>query len=156
MKMFLEHQVPPADPRKKLAYDYFRSNLEDILAAAKGSGARVLLSTVAVNLKDCAPFASQQASALDQRQKDQWKQAFEAGMRAQQNQELAGALTNYEAAGQIDASFAELQFRWAECYLNVTNLEQARRHFELARDDDALPFRADSTLNSIIAEEGHK
>jgi len=34
----------------------------------------------------------------------------------------------------------------------LTNKDQARGDFELARDDDALDFRADTRINSAIKE----
>ena len=38
------------------------------------------------------------------------------------------------------------------CDLALTNYDQARRDFELARDYDALDFRADTRINSAIKE----
>ena len=58
MEMFVGHQLSPDDPRKQRVYDNFQQNLRDILEAGLDSGARVVLNTVAVNLKDCSPFAS--------------------------------------------------------------------------------------------------
>jgi tetratricopeptide (TPR) repeat protein len=58
MEMFLGNQVPPDDPRKERVYRNFQENLRDILQAGLDSGAKVILNTVAVNLKDCSPFAS--------------------------------------------------------------------------------------------------
>lgn len=58
MKMFQENQVAPGDPRKETVYRNFRKNLGAILDATSGSAAPTILNTVAVNLKDCAPFAS--------------------------------------------------------------------------------------------------
>src|ERR1017187_5148207 len=58
MKMFLQNQVPPNDARKEVVYLSFHQNLEDLLRAGLDSGARIVLSTVAVNLKDCPPFGS--------------------------------------------------------------------------------------------------
>src|SRR5271157_571038 len=58
MEMFLGHQLAPDDLRKERVYRNFQQNLRDILQAGLKSGARVVLNTVAVNLKDCPPFAS--------------------------------------------------------------------------------------------------
>ncbi|KKL83913.1 hypothetical protein LCGC14_1969950, partial [marine sediment metagenome] len=58
MEMFLEQQVGPDDPKLSAVRANFRRNLEDICDAGTGAGAKVVLATVAVNLKDCAPFAS--------------------------------------------------------------------------------------------------
>jgi len=58
MQMFLGNQLPPEDPRKERVYRNFESNLRGIVRAGLNGGAAVVLSTVAVNLKDCPPFAS--------------------------------------------------------------------------------------------------
>src|SRR6266540_7399397 len=58
MEMFLEQQVPADAPALAGVYEDFRSNLRDIIDVAGRSGARVLVSTVGVNLKDSAPFGS--------------------------------------------------------------------------------------------------
>jgi hypothetical protein len=58
MEMFLKQQISLDNPRMEVAYHHFQKNLEAILDTASASGARVLLSTVASNLKDCPPFAS--------------------------------------------------------------------------------------------------
>src|SRR5690606_24732687 len=58
MRMFLDQQVAADSPAMPKLYANLRANLDDILAAARSSGAPVLISTVGVNLKDSAPFAS--------------------------------------------------------------------------------------------------
>jgi hypothetical protein len=151
MKMFLESQVAPEDPRKQRVYDHFQANLEGILQAAHRAGARVVLSTVAVNLKDCPPFASQSAK-LTEDLKGQWQGLFNLGVQEQRTNYIEGAISNYQAAAQIDASFAELQFRLGQCLLALSNSAEARVHLERARDCDALPFRADERLNEIIRQ----
>ena len=45
-----------------------------------------------------------------------------------------------------------MQYRLGRCDLALTNNNQARRDFELARDYDALEFRADTHINSAISE----
>ncbi|HLH53266.1 MAG TPA: tetratricopeptide repeat protein [Verrucomicrobiae bacterium] len=156
MKMFLDNQVGPADPRKEKVYEYLRDNLEDILAAAQSSGARVLLTTVSANLKDCPPFASQHSKSLSTEAQKKWETIYESGVRAQDGQDFPQAISNYEAAAQMDSTFAELQFRWAQCLLSITNFAEARRHFELARDCDSLPFRADTRINETIQQVADK
>ena len=156
MKMFLDHQVPPDDPRKEKVYQYFESNLEDILHSARGAGAKVVLSTVACNLKDCPPFASRLSDKLTERQKSDWQQLYQAAIQAQSAGRFEAAISNFQAAAQIDHSFAELQFRWAQCFLGLTNTDQAKQHFELARDFDTLPFRVDGRLNEVIAKTAGK
>ncbi len=152
MEMFSNNRLGYNDPARLRAYANFKGNLEDILQAAQKADVPVILSTMAVNLKDCAPFASIHATGFDTNQESAWNQFYAQGV----EQEVAGsnreALAFYQQAAQIDPQFADLQFRMGRCDLALTNDEQARREFELARDDDALDFRSDTRINSSIRE----
>ena len=53
MEMFMQRQVAPGDSSLKLIYENFEENAEAIVKAGLDSGATVLLSTGASNLKDC-------------------------------------------------------------------------------------------------------
>jgi tetratricopeptide (TPR) repeat protein len=64
--------------------------------------------------------------------------------------DLSAAQKAYEQAGQLDGQDAELQYRWGQCLLAEKDYPNARIHLQLACDDDALPFRTDSRLNSLI------
>lgn len=57
MQMFAAHRINADDPRMEAVREHFRRNLEAICATASGAGARVLLCTVPVNLRDCPPFS---------------------------------------------------------------------------------------------------
>ena len=58
MQMFAKNQVRQDDPRMPTVYAHFQRNLDDILRMGVDSGAKIVLSTVASNLKDCPPFGS--------------------------------------------------------------------------------------------------
>jgi len=150
MKMFMEHQVRFDDPARLRVYRSFERNLEDILRAGRKVGVPIVLSTVASNLKDCAPFASMHGSALDQRQAAACEVSLVEGASLQTNGSYAGALQSYSNAVAIDPKFAEARYRLGSCDLTVTNSAEARRELELARDFDTLAFRADSRINQII------
>jgi tetratricopeptide (TPR) repeat protein len=62
MEMFLEQQVRPGDPALERAYRNYEGNLADTCRAARSAGVPVVLSTVAVNLRSCGPFASPEAA----------------------------------------------------------------------------------------------
>src|SRR5262249_5661393 len=148
MKMFTENQLAPKDHRKERVYENFRQNLADILRAGHDAGVPVILNTVAVKLKDCAPFASIPAANLPTSARDQfWAEATQAENR----NEFEEAARKYQQASSLDPTFAQLQFLLGSSFLRLTNSAAALEHFELARDFDALPFRADSRINSQIA-----
>jgi len=152
MQMFMNGRIGYDDPARLRAYANFKGNLEDILRSAQRAGVAVVLSTVAVNLKDCAPFASVHAPALSTSQLSAWKQIFEAGITNESAGSYQDALTLYRKAAEIDPQFAELQFRMGDCDLALTNYAQALQDFESARDADALDFRADTRIDAIIQE----
>jgi tetratricopeptide (TPR) repeat protein len=128
MEMFLGHQLPPGDPRKERVYANFKENLHDILQAGLGSGARMILNTVAVNLNDCSPFASVPSNfpPVD--------------------------LRDFAQAAQHEPNSAALQYDWGQYLLKLPDPSVAQEHFQKACDDDALPFRTDSRINGLIRD----
>lgn len=150
MAMFLEHEVRHDTLGRATARAHFKQNLNDILDAAHKSGAKMVLSTVASNLKDCAPFASMHSPTLSTEKRESWQEVFQDGIALESSGRFVDALERYAAAAQIENDHAELQFRLGACYLALTNHAQALQCFELARDFDALPFRTDARLNEII------
>ena len=152
MEMFLDNQITADDPRLPAVYDNYRRNLLDICGIARGAGAAVILSTVAVNLKDCPPFASQHRSDLSPQQLTKWKELYQSGGELESKEKWAEAIAKYQAASGIDDRFAELRYRLGRCLLQSGRHAEARGQFVSARDLDALRFRADSRINAIIRE----
>ena len=78
--MFPDNEVAGDDPRLTAVYDNFRQNLVDICGIARRAGAGVILSTVAVNLKDCPPLASQHRSDLSEEELAKWESLYQDGV----------------------------------------------------------------------------
>jgi tetratricopeptide (TPR) repeat protein len=156
MNMFKNQQLRSNDPGRLRTYDNFAGNLEAILQAGRKAGVPVILSTVASNLKDCPPFASLHRRDLDESQKADWERYFNAGVLLEKNDNMDAALKFYARAAAIDSEFAELDFRMATCELALTNATVARAGFQLARDKDALAFRADTRINQIIIRSAER
>jgi tetratricopeptide (TPR) repeat protein len=138
------------DPRRNAAYANFQANLEDICKVLRGCSAPILLSTVAVNLRDFPPLASLHQRDLTPAQLTDWEKALDEGVAAASHNDMRAALARFEAAARVDDHFAELHFRMARAYDATSQFDAARRHYGLARDWDALQFRADSRLNGIL------
>ena len=153
MRAFVKYKVAESDPRLHAVYENFGQNLKDIIAAGRNSGAKIVLSTVAVNLKDCAPFASLHRADLSESQQNEWQRLFDAGVTAQASGDFQQAATDYDHAEQMDESFAELRFRRGQCALALKDVAKAQRELAAARDLDALRFRCDSRLNEIIRQQ---
>lgn len=152
MKMFVGNQLRADDPRKAVVYQNFERNLRDIVRIGVDAGAKVLLNTVAVNLRDCPPFASVTNASLSAADRAQFGSWFSAAGADENQNKFAAAAEKFAQAGKLDPLFPELDYRWGECLLALTNAAAARPHFQSACDADALPFRADSRINAAIGK----
>lgn len=145
MEMFLKQQIAADDPRMAKVYAHFEANLRDIIETGAKAGAKVVLSTVASNLKDCPPFASLHGRGFSAT--NEWRKWYEAGTAAgAQTPEAAEA---FAKAAALDDRHAELQFRLARLHL-PSSPAKAAEHFRAARDLDGLRFRADTRIDEII------
>jgi tetratricopeptide (TPR) repeat protein len=149
MEMFLDKQVRANSPLMPATYSNFEQNLRDTIAAARASGARVLVSTVATNLKDCAPFASLHREGLTQDQLNSWSALVQEGSDLENAKSYPEALRRYEAAAKIDDEYADLEFRTARVLWGMGDYPNAKQHYIRARNLDTLRFRADSRINDI-------
>jgi tetratricopeptide (TPR) repeat protein len=156
LPMFLGHQLAPSDSRKDVVYKNFQRNLQDILRAGRNAGVPIILNTVAVNLKDCPPFASLPSSNLAPEERKKCDGLCADGRVAETNGNWKMAAADYGKAIALDPQRAEAQFREGECLLRLNDTADAAEHLQKACDCDALPFRADSRINGIIRQAGQQ
>lgn len=156
MEMFTEKTVPASDPRLQPVYGNFEANLRAMLEIAREADMPVIVSTVAVNLRDSAPFASVNAfakssSAGNPEPSAVWQAAYQRGRDRHRfgNADAADVLRDFQIAGQANPGHADTQFQLARQLLHHDE-SSAATHFRAAREQDALRFRADAQLNQII------
>jgi len=149
MEMFLDKQVPASSPQMKYVYANFDQNLRDIIAVAHKAGAKVIVATVATNLKDCAPFGSLHRDGLKAEDLRSWSALVQQGDEWEAANSPGNALKLYFSAAKIDDDYAELEFRIARCLWATGDYKAAKEHFARAQDLDTLRFRADSRINEI-------
>ncbi|MFZ0294985.1 MAG: tetratricopeptide repeat protein [Candidatus Sulfotelmatobacter sp.] len=149
MAMFMDKQVRANSPLMTYVYANYEQNLRDTIAVARRAGAKVIVSTVATNLLDCAPFASLHREGLSADDLRSWSALVEQGAAQENAASYAEALKLYQAAAGIDGDYAELEFRIARCLEALGDYSAARKHFLRARDLDTLRFRADTQINQI-------
>ncbi|MGB2819369.1 MAG: tetratricopeptide repeat protein [Phycisphaerae bacterium] len=150
METFVDNYVAADDPRLEKTCEHFHQNLLDIIAAARDGSAEVILCTVATNLRDCAPFHSVHRRDLAAADRRRWQELHDAGIALAGQGRHAQAVEKYLAAARVDDRFAELHYRLGHAYLAGERFDEAREHFILARDLDALRFRADTQVNRVI------
>ena len=149
MTMFLDQKVSADDPRMAHVYRNFERNLADIIRAGHDNGAGVVVSTVAVNLRDCAPFATRNRAGLSEPDRRKWEELSRLGTQAQAAGRISEAVAQFQAAEQLDDTSAELQFRLGRCRLALGDVSGAQKALSAARDLDTLRFRCDSRLNDL-------
>ena len=152
MAMFLENQVRRDNPGMKTVYNHFRRNLEDICRIAQETGTKTILSSVGVNLKDCAPLASQHRPNLTAGDTEAWERYYQDAIRNETAEKWTDAIEKYLEAERVDDQYADLHYRLGRAYWNTGNFEEARGRFVAALEYDTLRFRADSEINRIIQE----
>jgi len=152
MEMFLDQQVRVDDPRMSAVYAHFARNLSDIISAGRHCGAGIVVSTVAVNLKDSAPFGSEHRRGLTDADKGKWEIFYQNGVAAQAAGKIEDAAGWFGEAAQIDDDYAELRFRQGGCALLLGQTADAQKQFAAARDLDTLRFRCDRRLNDLIRQ----
>ncbi|MBE3142994.1 MAG: tetratricopeptide repeat protein [Planctomycetes bacterium] len=153
LEMFLGKQIRQDDEKMQYVYSHFRRNLEDIIRCAQKAGAKTIVSTVAVNLKDCPPFASLHRLNLGEQVK-QFDSIYQHGVELEKAGDFNGAIDSYLAAAEIDDTYAELQFCVGRCRWNLGQFDKARERYAWAMELDTLRFRADPNINRIIREVG--
>ena len=95
-----------------------------------------------------SPFASIDGLAAANR--SDWDE--ESGKAAAEQGRWSDALTSFQRAVRFNPDHAELHFQLAQCFSGIGAWAPARSEYVLARDLDALPFRADSCLNRLLED----
>src|SRR5262249_31401686 len=111
MEMFVRNPVAPNDRHKQTIYRNFERNLSDIVGAGLASGAKIILSTVAVNLKDCPPFGSVTTSELPESNRRAYDKLCRDGTLAEAQGRFAEAEVAFQTAAEILPASAEAQFQ---------------------------------------------
>ncbi len=156
MEMFADKAVAADDPGVQRVHDNFSANLADMLAAARTAGVKVVLSTVAVNVRDCAPFVSLPSTGLTPAQRTAWTEAWTEGRSAWERGDFSGATTALNRAVALDPGYAGAHYLLATSLDALGDATAARPHYFAALEQDALRFRTDATINALIRTAASK
>jgi hypothetical protein len=146
----LRGRMDPDDPRLHSSLQAFRRNLRAILRQAAQVSPAVVVCTVPVNLRDCAPFAT--SFLRDEAAAQEVRENLRAARAAETATNRFEAARLYSEAIRRHPDHAEALFRAARMALREERFAEAAALFSRARDADALRLRADSRINAVIRE----
>lgn len=154
LEMFREQAVASGDGRLERVYAHYEANLRDVHAAFRARGIPVLLSTVAVNLKDQPPFISVHGEGFD----DGGSAAFDELLVRAEASLAAGEAPAAEMAARAavvqDGGYAMGHYLLGRALWALGRQAEAAEHFAWALEHDALRSRADAGLNAVVRELG--
>ena len=141
MEMFAGKVVADDDPALARVRDHFARNVETLLALAGSHDVPVVLSTVAVNVRDHAPFASLPAGSLP---------ALNEAKQHLDRNDPVGAAASLEAVLREHPGHAEAHYLLARVQEERGDVARARAGYLAAWRHDALRFRADEEINARL------
>jgi hypothetical protein len=111
MRMFTEQTLQQDDPRLARVYSHFEANLRDTVRVLNEKGLHVMLSTVPVNLRQQAPFASEHGLTLADKDETQWKQLIVESKASADASDWAAAEATLRQALLISKDHAESHYQ---------------------------------------------
>lgn len=148
--------------RKQIAYgsaeyararEIFRENLADIFRIALEHRIPVLVSELASNVRDQAPFESVFKDGVD---RQAWNRHYQQAKRFLDQEMFTQALSSFRQAAELDDGVAFLHYQMARCLESLGKFDQAKESYYRAKDLDALRFRASEEFNQTIREVADK
>ncbi len=143
---------------KREALSHYEASLNAMVDLAAETHARLLFVTPISNLRDFAPFKSENRSGLTPDQLRAWRVAYEKGRTLAHNNQPAEAGQQFDAALAIDDRHADLLYRKGQALLALGKDKEARDYLVRARDEDICPLRALTatldTMRKVAAQRG--
>ncbi len=152
MGTFTDSTVRGNDPRLDGVYSNFRANLTDIVRIARRHSIKAVVSTLVCNLEDNPPFASLHRAGLSAAQLERWTTAYGIGLRHWELRHGAQAIGPLREAIEIDPEYAEAHYLLGQALAMAGEPQGSRVQYLESVHWDALRFRPDPQINSIIRE----
>jgi tetratricopeptide (TPR) repeat protein len=137
----LDNSVGPEDyhrddPMRDAVLEHFRISLQRMTRIGQESGAEIIFVTPASNIRDFSPFKADPSAGLDSARIHQVGLLKESIAEHLDNQEHEQAADLAIQALAIDPRDAEILFLEGRALLALGKIDEARRAFIAARDED--------------------
>ncbi|GAA4453571.1 SGNH/GDSL hydrolase family protein [Novipirellula rosea] len=119
---------------------HFGHNLRRMIDIANTAAVPILLVDLPVNLRDCPPFKSEDTTGISDTERRRCEQLV-AKARTLFYDNTPQAIKELELAVGINPQHAGLHYQLALLYFDNQQFEHAKRHFQIAIDQDICPLR---------------
>lgn len=146
------------DKWRRDVIEHFSYNLRRMVHMARHAGVPLMLVNPVSNLRDCAPFKTQNRDDLTAEQLDQWRslvaRARERAFRTETRPyaDLPGAVELLKRAIAIDDRHAGVHYQLATCYDGLGLTDQARASYTRAKEEDVCPLRILEPMHEAIVD----
>lgn len=130
--------------------EHFGWNLARMAAIGRAAGARVVMVTPPVNMKDISPFKSEHREGMSPVDLSRWSALDARGRKALQRGAPDEAADAFGAALALDPRHAETHFLLGRALFGMGRFEAAKRSFQRAVDEDVCPLRALSSMQAAV------
>lgn len=130
---------------------HFEHNLRRMVKTAESSGVPVILCNPVSNLRDAAPFKSQN-SQLTPKDLQTFEQSWQKILDESSPRNSTRDLDLLESLVKLDPRHADVQFRIGQVYLELGDVDKAKRHLILAKEEDICPLRIIEPMYDVIEE----
>ena len=144
--------IPREGPAFKRAEQYYRENLERIVATASSAKIPIVLTTVASNLSGHSPVSFHLPEQLAADELERWRAFFDRGRQLTVAKLWQEALDQLKHAEAISNDSSLLHYRMGQCLEALERYPESREEFELARDLDGCRFRAPGSFRGIVRD----
>jgi len=130
----------------------YKANLMAVVRAARRRGIPVVLCTLGSNMRDFSPLGSLHAPGFSPQDEAQWRARVGAGRRLNSEGKLEAAAAEFQAAAALSPGHAQTQYELARCLDRLGRYQEAKKHYEAARDADTVRWRAGGDYNDVVRE----
>jgi tetratricopeptide (TPR) repeat protein len=146
------------DAMRDAVLEHFRASIERMIRIGQQAGAGIIFVTPASNIGDFSPFKAEPSAGLDAACIHQVGLLKESITESLDEHDSARASDLTAQALAIDPRDAELSFLQGKALSALGQIEEARRAFIAARDEDIAPLRALTPMlgmiNDVARENG--
>ena len=140
------------DAVRDAVLEHFRTSLQRMTRIGQQAGSGMIFVTPASNIGDFSPFKAEPSAGLDAARIHQIAQLKESVSKFLDGNDPTQAAHRAAQALAIDPRDAELLFLQARALRALGQIDEARRAFVAARDEDIAPLRALTPVLGIVTD----